>query len=86
MGNVAHFLPQLCNQRSKSGRFHIYVVSNDQSFLSQYLKVLGSSGEKFDFLLTWDLKFKAVLITRPQKQAAISQRFKTISERKKSDT
>ena len=41
------------------------VISSDQSFTSQILKVVGLLSEKFDFLFPWDLKFKVLLITKP---------------------
>ena len=48
--------------QQNSGNFYMFVISNNQSFISQILRVVGPLGEKFKFSVPWDLKFKAILI------------------------
>ena len=59
-------------QRSKLKNFCIFVISNNKSFISQNLKVVGLLGGKFDFLVPRDLTFKGILITEPQKSSSTS--------------
>ena len=81
--NVIIFQLYLYIQHSKLESFCIFVISNNKSFISQNLKVVGPLGGKFDFSVPRDLKFKAILITEPQKS---SQSFEMLSELEKSDT
>ena len=46
--------------------FWIFVISNNKSFISLNLKVIGPLGRAFDSSVPRDLKFKAILITEPQ--------------------
>ena len=46
--------------------FAYFVVSNNKSFISQNLKIVVPLEGKFDFSVTRDLKFKAILITKFQ--------------------
>ena len=43
------------------------VISDNQSFISQLLNVVGPLRESSIFSFPWDLKFKALLITKSQK-------------------
>ena len=54
----------------KLENFCIFVISNNKSFISQNLKVAGPLGGKFDFFSPSDLKFKAILIRKPQKSSS----------------
>ena len=67
---------------SNSGNFYIFVINNNQSFISQILKVVDPLGEKFDFSTPWDLKFKAILSGIYINQVPLSQSFKSISNEK----
>ena len=64
--------------------FHILIISDNQSFISQILKVVGPLGGKvrFFFSFSWDLKFETLLITKPQKlsftQAELSHLTQTL--------
>ena len=43
--------------------FYIFVISNNQSFPSQILRVAGPMGEKLDLsLVPWEFNFKVVII------------------------
>ena len=55
--------------RFLSFRYHMkaLVISSNQSFISQLLNVVGPLGESSIFSFPWDLKFKALLITKSQK-------------------
>ena len=46
-------------------------VSNNKSFVSQSLKVVGPLGGKFNFSVPRDLKFKGILIIEPQNSSSI---------------
>ena len=50
--------------------FCIFVISNNKSFISQNLKVVGPLGGKFDFSVPRDLKVKAISITERQKSSS----------------
>ena len=62
-------------QHSKLENFCIFVISNNKSFTSQNLKVVGPLGEKFDFSVPLDLKFKAILLTEHQKSSSTLSEF-----------
>ena len=55
--------------RFLSFRYHIkaLVISGNQSFISQLSNVVGPLGKSSIFSFPWDLKFKALLITKSQK-------------------
>ena len=56
--------------RRKPENFFIFVISNNKSFVSQILKVVGPLGENLIFSVSLDLKFKAILIMKPQKSSS----------------
>ena len=86
MQNAVFFQPYLYLQHNKTEDFHTFVINNNQSFVSQVLKVVNCLSEKFDFSFPWDLIFKGFLILRPQKnQGPFSQSVKMMSERANSD-
>ena len=68
--NVIIFQLQLYIQHSKLENFCIFVISNNEIFIFQNLKVVGLLGVKFDFLVPQDLKFEAILIAEPQKSGS----------------
>ena len=43
------FLSLFYIQQSKTGNFYIFVINNNQNFVSQILTVLSAFGEKFNF-------------------------------------
>ena len=51
------FVTSLITQ-GKIGRVHIFVINNNESFISQILSLTGPLGRKFNFLFSWDLKYK----------------------------
>ena len=62
------------NVISNVANLNIYVISNNESFISQKLEIVRPLGGKFDFSIFRDLKFEANLITEPQKpSSALSQ-------------
>ena len=68
-------------QNSKTGNVYMFMIANIQSFTSQIFGVVGPLEENLDFLVSWDLTFKQILITKPTKnQALLCQSFKTLSE------
>ena len=69
MQNVIIFWLYLI-QHSKLENFCIFVISNNKSLISQNLKVVSPLGRKFNFSVHRDLKFKAILITEPQKSSS----------------
>ena len=48
----------------------MFVISSNKSFNSQNLKFVGPLGGKFDFSFPRDLKFKEILIIKPQKSSS----------------
>ena len=42
----------------------MFVINNDQCFLSEILRVVGPLGEKLDILVPWDFKLKTILIMK----------------------
>ena len=45
--------------RRKPENFFIFVISNNKSFVSQILKVVGPLGEKSDFFSLFGLKIRS---------------------------
>ena len=64
------FLAITLIQHGRLENFCIFVISNNMSFISQNVKAVGPLGEKFDFSVPRDLKFKAILIREPQKSSS----------------
>ena len=54
----------------KFWKFCIFVISNNQSFISQILRVVGALGEEFDFSFSWHLTLKVILIWKLQKSSS----------------
>ena len=50
--------------------FYICVISNNESFVSQILRLVGLLEKSSNFSVLWDLKFKAVLIWKLQKSSS----------------
>ena len=48
----------------------IILISNDKSFISHTLKVVGPLKKKFDFFSRSGLEIQAVLITKSQKSSS----------------
>ena len=46
---------------------YIFVISSNESFNTQSLKVVGPLGGKFVSSVPWDLELKAILITKCKK-------------------
>ena len=64
-----------------TAKLYIFVVVNIESFTSEIFQVVGLLGENLDFLVRWDLTFKQILITKPEKnRSVLSQSFKMLSE------
>ena len=62
-----HLLAITLSPTWQTWNFLHILISNNKSFIS---KVVGPLGEKFDFSVPQDLKFKALLITEPQKSSS----------------
>ena len=57
-------------QLSKNGNLNTFAISNNQSFISQVLKIVDPLGEKFDRLVVpWNFIFKVTLISKRQKSS-----------------
>ena len=51
-------------QNSKTGNFYTFVISNNQSLISQVLKVVDPLGEKFKIVSSFGFNIKRNLITK----------------------
>ena len=65
-----HLLAITLYPTKQTGNFYMFSIGNNKSFISQNLKVEGPLGGKFDFFVSRDLKFKAILITKSQKSSS----------------
>ena len=65
-------------QHSKSGNFYTFVISSNQSLISEVLKTVDSLGEKFDLFspLGFDIQKDSDL---GRSKVTLSQTFKIIS-------
>ena len=67
-----HFLPAIAlyPTQQKSENVYIFVIANIQGFTSQFFGVVGPLGENLNFLVSWDLPFKQILITKPKRSSS----------------
>ena len=60
--------------------FAYFVISNNKSFISQNLKVVGPLGGKFDFFSPSEFEIQTDFDYKPQNKVLLCESFKTLTE------